>query len=67
MKMLTKILGIFLIVFSFALYNAAPLQRGHGHGRGHGYGHGPKKTLLSRTKKNLLQNGSISQTTETLL
>lgn len=43
MKMLTKILGIFLIVFSFVLYNAAPLQRGHGHGRGYGYGHGPKK------------------------
>ncbi|MCY1661888.1 hypothetical protein [Chryseobacterium sp. SL1] len=41
MKMLTKILGLFLIVFSFAYYNAAPLQRGHG--RGHGHGHGPKK------------------------
>lgn len=38
MKMVTKIVGFFLIVFSFAFYNASPLQRG----RGHGYGHGPK-------------------------
>ncbi|MDO3423712.1 hypothetical protein QWT87_02350 [Chryseobacterium sp. APV1] len=51
MKMLTKILGIFLIVFSFALYNAAPLQRGHGHGRGHGYGHGPKKHYYHGPKR----------------
>ncbi|WP_131726209.1 hypothetical protein [Chryseobacterium sp. Leaf405] len=38
MKMLTKILGLFLFVLSFAYYSAAPVQRG----RGHGHGHGPK-------------------------
>ncbi|WP_139166274.1 hypothetical protein [Chryseobacterium soldanellicola] len=38
MKVLKKIMGLFLIVFSFALYQASPMQRG----RGHGYGHGPK-------------------------
>ncbi|MDQ0594110.1 hypothetical protein QFZ37_002479 [Chryseobacterium ginsenosidimutans] len=32
MKILTKIIGLFLIVFSFAYYDASPLQRGHRHG-----------------------------------
>lgn len=42
MNFLTKVLGFFLIVFSFAFYQASPMQRGHGHGYGHGHGHGPK-------------------------
>ncbi|MCS3869999.1 hypothetical protein J3D55_002915 [Chryseobacterium ginsenosidimutans] len=47
MKIVTKIIGFFLIVLSFAYYDAAPLQRGHGHGRGHGpskhYYGGPRR------------------------
>jgi len=43
MNFLTKVLGFFLIIFSFAFYQASPMQRGHGHGHGYGHGHGPKK------------------------
>lgn len=39
MKVLTKILGLLVFVFSLACYQASPIQWGHG--RGHG--HGPKK------------------------
>ncbi|REC49847.1 hypothetical protein DRF62_19365 [Chryseobacterium piscium] len=32
MKLVTKVIGLFLIVFSIVFYQAAPFQRGHGHG-----------------------------------
>lgn len=32
MKILSKVIGVFLIVFSIVFYQAAPLQRGHHHG-----------------------------------
>lgn len=45
MKMLTKVVGFFLLIFSFAYYQASPLQKGRHH-RGHGpskhYYHGPR-------------------------
>ncbi|WP_449397999.1 hypothetical protein [Chryseobacterium wanjuense] len=31
MKILTKVIGLFLIVFSFAYYQASPIQRHHHH------------------------------------
>lgn len=37
MNFLTKALGFFLIIFSFAFYQASPMQRGYGHG------HAPKR------------------------
>ncbi|UZT98511.1 hypothetical protein ODZ84_02770 [Chryseobacterium fluminis] len=36
MNFLTKALGFFLIIFCFAVYEASPMQRGHGRGHGHG-------------------------------
>ncbi|WP_157886066.1 hypothetical protein [Chryseobacterium glaciei] len=45
MKMLTKVVGFFLLIFSFAYYQASPLQKGRHH-RGHGpskhYYNGPR-------------------------
>lgn len=42
MKLVTKVIGLFLIVFSIMLSQAAPLQRGHGNGphkKHHYHGH----------------------------
>ena len=42
MKMLTKIIGLFLLIFSFAYYQASPVQRRPHHGPPKHYYHGPR-------------------------